>query len=838
MDNTNFDRKGNWFIDQLNVYQSANSDFSSLKNNFLVRMDEFNTIIDAIKSKEKNDPLQHELILGRRGSGKSTLLKRIEIEVLENKKLSKKFVPINLAEEQAGIYRLFDLWEQVLGELIFKFKLNPALKSFEEFDSPESYTKYVYEQIHQICKDMHLRIILLLDNFDRILDNLDDNGNLLRETLINYNDVQIIAGSTRMDEHFWKYDKPFYEFFRRHKLEALSKEEILMLLNHWSDSLKIPELKTFVDNNPGKLENIRLLTDGLPRTLQFFIQMVLQKNDSSSYDYLKKIMDTVTPLYQERLNHLPPPQRKLVLEMAFIWEACSTKQLVEKARMESKLVSAQLKNLVEKGIVDKLETGSKNHLYRISERFFNLWIIVTQGNPEQKQRAKWLSIFLENFYDETTLNQICAKHIELLKNNMLDWESALPLSKALAQSRFVRTIDRDALILLTEKLANKATETNFIVLPKRFQEISKEIKSDVKNGLFDSALGKTEEIENESDGAKDFLRGYIFVVMEDWAKAEQYLLAAENKGQPVPDVALGLVNFEQNKFEAAEKYFLKENAKKERGIHISLLGETYYYLKKFDLAKKYFLMAMKNGDESHIGTLAIIYEEWGKTELAEKYYLRALNKNQKEHLLRLALMYEKKGKFDLAEKYYLDAVKENQQFSRIATGLFYHQQKNLDLAEKYYLMAVEAGEESSCEALTLLYYENNVNKEKALELITKEKLDGLEKILIEIWNGIFENVELRIATEFKKKEFTGLEEYLNDLLIHQQKNLVLNFFNNTEFGKELQDKYVVVYYATLLLTQQGDKNLKLKIPPELNEPIQDLLKQIHEKEIFYGYKTK
>ena len=107
----------NWLIDRLNLYQSANSDPQSIKNNFIIRKHEFETIVNSIVNKKENDPLQHELILGRRGSGKSTLLKRIEIEIGENKKLNTKYIAINLAEEQAGIYRLFDLWEQVLEEL-------------------------------------------------------------------------------------------------------------------------------------------------------------------------------------------------------------------------------------------------------------------------------------------------------------------------------------------------------------------------------------------------------------------------------------------------------------------------------------------------------------------------------------------------------------------------------------------------------------------------------------------------------------------------------------------------------------------------------------------------
>lgn len=154
-------KRSNWFIDQLNLYQSANSDFESIKRNFIIRDAEFTIITQALLNKDTNDSLQHELILGRRGSGKSTLLKRIEIEINENRELNKKYIPINLAEEQAGIYRLFDLWEQVIEELQHQFAINENRKDFEEFDTTQNYTRHLYDVIHKTCIKHKKKIVLL-----------------------------------------------------------------------------------------------------------------------------------------------------------------------------------------------------------------------------------------------------------------------------------------------------------------------------------------------------------------------------------------------------------------------------------------------------------------------------------------------------------------------------------------------------------------------------------------------------------------------------------------------------------------------------------------------------
>lgn len=775
MDNQS-NNKGKWFIEQLNLYQAANSDNESIKGNFIIRKREFESIVNSLKNKNEKDSLQHELILGRRGSGKSTLLKRIQIEIEENPEFNSKYIAVNLAEEQAGIYRLFDLWEEVIEELICKLNLKIKLKDYKEFKLEQEFTRYLYQVIHEICLKEKKRIVLLLDNFDRIVENFTDDGNLLRETLINYNDIEIVAGSTRMDEHFWQYDKPFYEFFRRHRLEALSSDEINMLINHWSETLQIPELKDFVKNNRGKIENIRILTDGLPRTLQLFIQILLQNSQLYSYEYLRKVMDNVTPLYQERLNYLTPQLRKIISEMAFIWEACTTKQLVESCRMESKLISANLKTLIDKGIVDKIETTKRNHLYRISERFFNMWLIITQGNPEQKRKAKWLSIFLENWYDVNDFKKLTDEHIHNLKDNKLGFNQVLVFSKALSQCKYISTLERDTIIELTENLNKESVNNNLLELPKKFKEISKEVSQLMDNKEYNKALVLVNEIENEEDGIK-----------------------------------------------------------------FSLLGDLYYYLNDKRNSQKNLLLAIDKGNKNSICNLAILLDDQKKYSEAIKYYLLAIKNKNVGAMYNLASLYHNQEKYKLAEKYYLLAIKNGHKDSFYNLALLYNVVGKYELAEKYYLSAIEKGHIEALNNLAIYYYFENCNKEKSLEFIKKHNEINKDlkstqpEIIIEIWNGIFDNLEERLILNFEENKFLNLELIITELLINQQKSLMLKLFLNEKNGKELQDKYSVLYYVTLLLNNSKENNLELKIPPEIKPTIDEIILEIKERQKFYGY---
>jgi tetratricopeptide (TPR) repeat protein len=398
--------------------------------------------------------------------------------------------------------------------------------------------------------------------------------------------------------------------------------------------------------------------------------------------------------------------------MAFIWEACTTKQLVEKLKMESKLISANLKTLTEKGIIEKIKTNKKQHLYRISERFFNLWLIITQGNPNQKRKAKWLSIFLENWYDASDFKKLTNKHISNLKNCKTDWNSALLLSKGLCQSKYISVLERDSIIKLTENIKGNGVENCLLELPEKYESIIEKIITYCEEENYSKAVKIADSIENEEDG---------------------------------------------------EKFYV----------------------------------------------LACLYTFQQKYTEAENYYLQAIEKVNIDALNNLANLYTKQQKYTEAENYYLQAI--------------------------------EKGSIDALYNLAFVFYQTNINKAKALKYINKarEESENINikesKIIIEIWNGIFDNLEQRVTEIIESKEESVINELFFDLLVQQQKRIVLNLFEDEVLGKELQEKYIVFYYVSLILNKVQDDNLLLKIPPELQTTIEDVLLKIETKQKFYGY---
>jgi energy-coupling factor transporter ATP-binding protein EcfA2/DNA-binding transcriptional regulator GbsR (MarR family) len=690
----------NLYHSDFNFYQNANADASVIKDNFLVHKIEYRVIMENVKRSYGKTSTQHYLLVGRRGSGKSTLLKRLQVEIETDSKLSQLYLAINPAEEQANMYRLYDLLEEVIREMEHN---GIEVGEYEFHEDAHAFTRQLFSMIHAAVERSGKRLILLLDNMDRIFDNVGEDAHLLREDLLNYSgDIKIIGASTRVTEHFWRYDKPFYEFFRIMKLDPLTSEEMKALLLHWSKKMDAPQIEEFVMNKPGQLETIRLLTDGLPRTLQFFVNILLTRAPETGYEYLRSIMDSMTPLYQERLNSLPAAQRKIVLQMAFIWEAAGAGDIAVATRMENNVVSAQLKQLAGKGIVEKLDTGGRNHLYRLAERFFNLWLIFTQGGPREKRKAKYLTIFLENFYDAEEVQRLAEEHLKTIEEKTMDPNKAALLTKAYAQSKYISFFLRDKLIEKTMELPNIYEEIKK-QLPPSIRDVGNECRKLIDKKDWGKALALIDSIE-QMDGIKESLKGFLYSEKKEYKLAEVNYLKA---------IDLGFVGL------------------------LGELARVYWNQHEFMLAEEYALKAIDRGNKNVYYIPALVYYSQNKSKSKALFYMKKHMENKPDDRYKIFLIVIKlwNGEFDGMEADVINLInREKEMIPEIVFFLLVHYQENF--VHKLFHQK-ELGQILTDEILPLFYAARLLsNKDSQITLkIPPEIQESVDKILSEIKEG-------------------------------------------------------------------------------------------------------
>ncbi|QDK78481.1 ATP-binding protein [Spirosoma sp. KCTC 42546] len=449
------------------IYNPHNQSKEALIAGFIARKQKFERIFRDIRDAPMIKPEQHYLIQGIRGMGKTTLLLRIAYEIDNLPELRQRLIPIVFNEEEYGISSLADVWErtaQYLGETDASFV--DLYETITKQYGQAEYEQQAFQTLIAALQQQNKKLLLLIDNIGDLLKKLDtQEEKRLREILLTTPELRLIGATSVAIEQVHDYTKPFYEFFKVLYLEGLNRQEAIDLFLKLGDTYHTEAVKQLIERQPGRIEAIRRLTGGVIRTMVLLFEILVENDSGSVFRDLETLLDRVTPLYKHRIDDLSAQQQKIVAALAQAWDAASTKEIAQIVRLESKAVSAQLTQLINNGVIEKQETPTKNHLYRLEERFFNIWYLMRYGRRTD-QRVLWLVRFFEIMFkwDNEWMQEKIKMHLQAMEVGSLDPEAALYLTTA-----FAGIVNDEEL----EDLLSKTTKLYLIT--KGRQELANEI---------------------------------------------------------------------------------------------------------------------------------------------------------------------------------------------------------------------------------------------------------------------------------------------------------------------------------------------------------------------------
>lgn len=502
---------------------------AELIDRFVVRLKTFQRLFNDIKESKMESAEQHILIEAQRGMGKTTMLLRLSYEIEQTPELNTWLVPIMFNEEQYSISRLFKLWEKIAEHLeetdinfIGLFDEMDAL--YHQLNDEQNYEKAAFDLLIQRLHDKSKKLILFIDNFGDMFKKFDKTETQrLRGILMTCPDIRIIAATSTIAESFFDYKEPLYEFFKIERLKGLNKKEAEELLLKLGESFSENPVVEILKTQPQRVETLRRLTGGIIRTMILLFEVFLDNKNGDAFSDLEKILDRVTPLYKHRMDDLPKQQQEIVHTIALEWDAISTKDIVAKTRLESKKVSAQLKQLIDNDIIEKIPTHNKNHLYAIKERFFNIWYLMRNGRKNDKQKVKWLVRFFESWCNGETLEKRVLLHIQKLETGNYNVKGAFYLTEALAG---VKGISRD--------LQHQLLKTGRAFLDERDNILSESLSSSdkslfekgirlIKDEKLDEAINVLLKIQNKNDFATNFIIGSNAYLVNKFEQSKKFL---------------------------------------------------------------------------------------------------------------------------------------------------------------------------------------------------------------------------------------------------------------------------------------------------------------------------
>ncbi|MFA6412722.1 MAG: tetratricopeptide repeat protein [Syntrophales bacterium] len=757
-------------------------------------------------------------------------------------------------EEQYAVLTLARFWEEVaviLSEQDDSFAwFSEKIDALYDLDNTD---EEIYKLLSGALGKQGKKLVLLLDNFGDMIKKFSKKDiQRLREVLLTSNCLRLIGASSVIMESFYRYDEPLFDFFKVIKLNELDREETITLLQRLGENHHTEKINKIIKEQPERIDALRKLTGGVPRTIILLFEIFVDDIDGNSFKDLEMTLDRVTPLYKHRLDNLSNQQQAIIDAIAQAWDAVSVKEIAKKTRMESKAVSAQLNELQKSQIIQKISTSTKNHLYQIRERFFNIYYLMRLGRRKNRNRVLWLVKFFEICCGETDLIERTRRHISAMREGRLYEKHAFYVAEALANCKIPLGIQHE---LVSE--ARNYLETKKSDFAKDLNKSHLEVWEEAaragnveairhlatfyyKSNEFSKAEIYCKMAIDKGDSEAMFNLALLYETeFKDFEKAEAYYKMAIDKGESGAMFNLALLyQTEFKDFKKAETYYKMAIDKGKSGamLNLALLYQTEF--KDFKKAETYYKMAIDKGESGAVLNLALLYQtEFKDFEKAEAYYKMAIDKGNAEAMNNLALLYQEEFKdFEKAEAYYKMAIDKGKSGAMFNLALLYKTEfKDFKSAETYYKMAIDKGDADAMNNLALLYYAKKKNKRRALVLVKKAyDIDKRVEIVgasiaILLWNDEVEEA-INIYKESLDKEEIQKEvsPLINNILLRfiakGQLNFVYNLFAENKFA--IKDKYKPVYYALLVLMGDEYADEQKRMGSELKETVQEIIKQI------------
>jgi tetratricopeptide (TPR) repeat protein len=566
-----------------------------IKATFVARQSLVDELVNLIKRQPDGAGVQHVVIIAPRGMGKTTVLLVIQFAV-KDRGLAEQWQVVRFPEESYNIYDLSDFWLQILQHLAADTNDNELQQQIEKLPSEYPNNEDLQEVAYALIKDWRRknkkRILVLVDNFDQILQQINDERDnaRLRDVLMNDGTIMLIGGATTFFHEARAYDQPLYNFFKIENLNDLSFEQMEELLLRRAELDGRKDFDKVLEKQRPKLRALEFFSGGNPRLVLMLYRVITSTKMNDVMDGLKKLLDEVTPFYKAKVEALPPQQRKILdliaRESSRTNEGLTPGEIAKQTRLSPNQASAQLKRLAETGHIRAANLRGRNTYYTLSEKLYAIWHQMRFGR-NRHEKLQWLvnalnAIFsLRELSDATTrLETIFQEHF--LKGQLKDARDTLEHQLLLTEAMPSSAVRSQTM----EKIINRYLQI------KDYSSLKEHITSEMLENLTFETI--VDLINNKCINAKDIVK-----ILESKGLSQAEISNFANIMERIP------------KYIADEKYdeFLKETELALKlGIKSSTLwfyhGKALFFLKKYKKAIISFNNAIEI-NQKHYGALVL-----------------------------------------------------------------------------------------------------------------------------------------------------------------------------------------------------------------------------------------
>jgi len=704
-------------------YNPAFLSKQELIHSFVVRHIELDILLETIRTNtfESN---QNVLMIGPCGMGKTHLVLRAAAAVQDDEELKNRWYPIVFGEESYEVFTAGQFWLEALGHLGEQRKgelrddrwAQICDRLHDEQDEQRLHDQAL-ARILDFADEQKKRLLLIVENFNLILGDQmsDDEGWLIRRTLLNEPRIMLLATATSRFDEIDNVNKPMYELFKIHTLQALDEEACGRLLA----SIGGQKLKA------ERVRQIQILTGGNPRFLAIIASFASNTSFRELMEDLTDLIDDHTDYFKTNIEKLPALERKVFVTLADIWNPAASREVAKEARINVNKASSLLKRLKERGAVEIRGKGRRQK-YQVVERLYNIYYLMRRHGGKSSRVRATVDFMLHFYEGEELVNvtasiaeEACRLDPELRQDHYIAFEEILSFMEPSDAKRILENTNPQFFSLQDLPLSIRKMADQYIG-----PELS--VKDEIVTIL---PYDKIERLSEEEIRAKliDDPENSQF-----WLELGQLLYKEDDKLEEAEEVYRKAIEFSPDYAWAW-------------GLLAQLLHEK---LGRYDEAEQAYRKAIEFSPDyawvwGQLGQL--LHEKLGRYNEAEKAYRKAIEIKPDDdsvwiYMVKLQMikMEQKKAAFKTVEQYLHNNDRNARSLNNVAETFYSSGWKeHFTEAEAWAREAVEKEPDNSTYQFTLASILGGLARwPEALDLATRflSDSDGAKKALTDVIN--------------------------------------------------------------------------------------------------------
>ncbi|MCH7612794.1 MAG: AAA family ATPase, partial [Candidatus Marinimicrobia bacterium] len=391
----------------IGLYRSGLTSIDRLENTSIGRDDIVSEFIDKLKSRTNSH--QHTVFIGPRGIGKTHLISLIINKVNVSQPLSKRYTVIRFPEENHRILTFADFLlgvAEILGDVTDDQDWKDIFNRLQEENDDDIIIDTILPKIKAWNKSTKKTLLITIENLDALFTQQMKNIksiHQLRSFLMDNPAALFIGTSPVFFPGLNDIKHPLYDFFDVRVISELDEDQTLQLIKTNLEYDNCIERIEKFDQLIHKIKAIHVMTGGNPRLILLLYGLIAHDNILDVKLQFEKLLDSITPFYQDRIKDLPPQERALLETMALMrskWEMRTPGNIARKMRKSARQISSLLTRMVKSGylLVEQAPDGDKrSKVYRIKEGFFDLWLAMSMSRVH---RFSFLAEYFERWYSD------------------------------------------------------------------------------------------------------------------------------------------------------------------------------------------------------------------------------------------------------------------------------------------------------------------------------------------------------------------------------------------------------------------------------------------------------